>query len=238
MGDRITSLQIHKIVGAVAIGALILASSSIAGANQFGSRSWNAGLTYGNISSIAEPTSANQPADPNVMWVHRSGEAYFGSAGQIQVAWISVGFNISVDNCGTTNSSTWTFLEYQTTAGVYTCKFFAGYNAPQDVNFNVFVNSTGWNDKIAGSLDPSGPYHLGFATGFGFIGGESFFLSGHSNISSTCYGEGPSAWDYYPAPNNGGGGSVLVTPNSSTTPLTTGNWSIGTAPTPLCDNYS
>lgn len=236
MGRIFNQWRFRGTVAAVIV-VLPLAAASIAGANNFGLRYWNS-LEYGNISSIEVPSSSQQPANSYAMYLHRSVEqsSFSSSAGLIQAGWATLGSQISLDNCGTTNSATYAFVETKPVNGGYSCTYYGQYSYPTDINFNVFVNSTGWNDKIGGTLDPNGPYALnGMPDGYGMVGGESYVTSG-SAVAGTCYGNGPSQWDYYNAPNSGGGGSSLVTPNSSTTAIETGGWVIGIAPSPLCDS--
>lgn len=227
------------LVLSVVIGVLV-GTVGVAEANQFGLRYWNPSVVYGNISSITVPSSTAQPAKAGAMYLHRSVVQYpLTSAGAlIQAGWATVGSDFSLDNCGTTNSATYAFVETRPYNGTYTCTYYGQWYYPSDINFNVFVNSTGWNDKINGVLDPNGPYHIGVPYGYGMIGGESVLSSGVSGQAGTCYGNGPSSWNYYNSPNDGGSGSILVSPNSETSTIVTDGWSIGPAPTPLCDSLS
>jgi hypothetical protein len=228
--------QIRPISVSFGVAVFILACSSVAGANQFGLREWEGGLVFGNITSIAVPTSSAQPPNAGADYSHRSLVIDAAGNAQIQAGFITLGSNIGLDNCGTTNSLTYAFMEAITTSGTIICHFFGQYTVPSDINFNVYQNSSGWNDKINGVPDPSNPYTMGFSGGFGEIGGESYVLAGVTAKSSTCYGNGPSAWRYYTSLNDGGSGALLVTPNSETSTILTGGWSIGPAPTPLCDS--
>jgi hypothetical protein len=240
MHPRFNHWRIRATLGVVVVGCLLFAVDGVASANQFGLRYWHAALTYGNISSITVPSASDQPANSGAMYLHRSVEQsdLTTSAGLIQAGWATLGSRIGLNNCGTTDSATLAFVETRPVNGAYTCHYYGQGQYPLDVNFNVFVNSSGWNAKIDGNLDPNGPYHIDAPDGYGMIGGESYLLSGVSGDSSTCYGEGPSAWDYYDSPNDGGSGSLLVSPNSSTDTIVTGGWGIEPAPTPLCDSYS
>ena len=234
--------RIGKLGLAMAITiSLPLGVATVAGANQYGLRQWISSVVYGNISSIAEPTLANQPANSYAFYLHRSiVQSQDSNPGIIQAGWATVGVNaMGFDNCGDTGGATWAFTETKPAGvGTYRCHYHGVYSPPTDINFNVYTaTSDVWNIKIGGVLDPDGPYSLGFVTGLGLIGGESFIATGgRGPVSSTCYGNGPSDWMYYAAFNGGGGGDTLVTPNSSTGAIVTGGWSIGNAPTPLCDS--
>jgi hypothetical protein len=214
-----------------------LAIGGTAFANNFGMRYWTT-AEYGNISSISLPSNTQQPANSYAMYLHRSviQSSFSGNPGLIQAGWATVGSHISLDNCGSTNSSTFAFVETKPVNGGYTCTFYGRYTYPTIFNFNVFVNSSGWNDKINGVLDPNGPYALnGMPNGYGMVGGESLVLAGTAQ-ATTCFGEGASQWNYYSSPSNGGAGSILVSPNSLTTTVLSGGWRIDSAPSPLCDS--
>ncbi len=226
--------------GAVLAGstlAILLSAASVAWGNYYGTRYYN-NIEYGNISSITAPTGSQQPPNANELYLHRSivQSAISTSAGLVQAGWATVGSNILFDNCGNTSSATYDFVEWRPVNGVYSCYLYTQWSGGTDFNFNVYVNSNGWNVKIDGSVDPDGPWHINAADGYGMVGGEDLNGSGKA---AACYGQGASSWNYYNAPGNGGAGSILVSPNSSTGQLgPVGNWTVGPAPSPLCDNLT
>ena len=232
-------LRVLPSIAALSLIAILLPLTAGANTpNYFGVREFTSLLVYGNISSIVVPTSTAQPANPNAMYLHRSLVVNTDSSLQVQAGFITVGSYLSFDNCGNTSSDTYAFSEVWTgSINSAVCHFFGRYYAPTSINFNVFVNSSGWNDKINGILDPFGHYHPGFASGIGGIGGESAFYSTATGLSSTEYGAGPVPWGYYTAPTSGGSGWIQVVNNSSTTTILTGGWTIDPAPTPLWDHY-
>lgn len=242
MHAQLMRRAVRSAIASMAIVSLPLLIVGAAGANGFGMRAWDISPEYGSISSISVPSSTQQPANNYGMYLHRSGMlSNLGGGnlvGQIQAGWATLGIFINLDTCGNTASATVEFMEYSpVNSGTYTCHFFNYHTYPYSENFNVFVNSNGWYDKIGGVLDPNGPYHLnGMPNGFPFIGGESAF-TGATGPAATCYGQGPSDWEYYPSNNNGGPGSIPITNNSSTTTALTNGWTIGPVPTPLCDNF-
>jgi hypothetical protein len=169
------------------------------------------------------------------MYLHRVVMKNDPGTGQIQAGWVTTGSGIELDNCGSLDAATADYVETIVVGGGTTCYQYTTWPGGIDWNFNVYVNSNGWNVKVNGDVDPDGPSHIGMATGQVQVGGESWTGSG-AGKAAACYGEGASAWDYYPAQTDGGSGSILVSPNADTTTHVTGELSIGAAPTPLCDN--
>lgn len=140
---------------------------------------------------------------------------------------------------GNTDGSTHAFVEWLPNNGTtYTCILYSQEPGGTDWNFNVYVNSSGWNVKIDGSVDPDGPWNLGFGDGTGYIGGElALQAGGSSSASEACYGQGASGWNVYSGPTDGGSeNEEPVSLNIETATLLTGFWTIDNAPTPLCDH--
>jgi hypothetical protein len=221
------------------VSAFTFCVTASAGANDFGARYLNNQKEYGDISSIKVPTAGQQPPNSHALYAHRSvvQSDLAASAGLVQSGWLTAGSNVQVDNCGNTDSGTNDYVEYRPVSGTFLCYIYTNWPSGTDYNFNVFVNSSGWNVKIDGNLDPDGPWHIGAAYGYPIIGGESAVSSGTAKAYA-CYGEGASSWNYYDAPTNGGAGSILVSPNSATSTVLSAGWSIGTAPSPLCDSLN
>jgi hypothetical protein len=226
------------VVAAAAANALV--ASQAAFANTYGTRIYNVAREYGSISSIRVPNASTQPADPNGFYLHRvtdqSGFATDGTEGLLQAGWISAGTATTFDTCGNTASSTHDYVEWKV-AGTssspanYNCHVYTQQSAGTTWNFNVYVNSTGWNAKINGNVDPDGPWTLDFGDGYAAAGSEAGTNVGQAGA---CYGTGASDWEYYSAPTDGGSGDTPVSNNADTilgTPQ--GDWGVGAAPTPF-----
>jgi hypothetical protein len=166
--------------------------------------------------------AATVPSDGAAIATVRNQQNFADTTGLIQFGHLKQGASITTD-CGT-GTTVGYMVERKASGGVnnYVCNAFFG-SFGSNHRFSVLKESGGWNTYLDGAKF-SGPYTLGYTSGYAYTVGE--YVGGAPSSFSFSYGpSGGTVWGY-----NDGTNWVTV---GSATNFNEGGWNVQSLPCPF-----